>query len=254
MQAMQLTLAKTEHTPIELNCSPDHIAVFAAQIAAASRLSSIPVSDWPTRAATALVTNDPSVAVVVSIVHRSDRCVERTGSAGPMCLPDAFARLLADEVPRCTPQGPIADHGARQIAWTEESAHPFAATGLPQGCVAASTTTVSAAFVLVVWVWQSFDAPSAINLGLLDAATDFVGSLAGGLCMSARSTIDWLSPSETAVLDLIVVGHTVPEIGQAISRSANTVHDHLKSIHRKAHVHSRGELVSAALGQRPPAR
>jgi DNA-binding CsgD family transcriptional regulator len=71
-----------------------------------------------------------------------------------------------------------------------------------------------------------------------------------------RSTrCHWLSPKEQVVLELLTIGDSVREIADKMGRSPHTVHDHVKSLHRKLGASSRGELVARALGRpgsRPP--
>lgn len=64
----------------------------------------------------------------------------------------------------------------------------------------------------------------------------------------------WLTAREQEVLDLLVVGKSVRVIADELGRSPHTVHDHVKSLHRKLGASSRGELVARALGHSPLAR
>jgi len=57
-----------------------------------------------------------------------------------------------------------------------------------------------------------------------------------------------LTPREEEVLWRLVSGMKVPEIAEELERSPYTVHDHVKSLHRKLNAKSRGELVAKALG------
>ncbi len=61
----------------------------------------------------------------------------------------------------------------------------------------------------------------------------------------------WLTAREQEVLDLLVVGKSVRVIAEELGRSPHTVHDHVKSLHRKLEASSRGELVAKALGHAP---
>ena len=58
----------------------------------------------------------------------------------------------------------------------------------------------------------------------------------------------WLTAREQAVLERLALGLSVREIADEIGRSPHTVHDHVKSLHRKLNASSRGELVARALG------
>lgn len=66
--------------------------------------------------------------------------------------------------------------------------------------------------------------------------------------------IEWISERECETLGYIVQGMSVREIAEKTGRSAHTVHDHVKSLHRKLGANSRGELVARALGHLPPLR
>ncbi len=57
-----------------------------------------------------------------------------------------------------------------------------------------------------------------------------------------------LSPCEVRVLDLLIRGLSIPEIAARLSRSPHTVHDHVKSMHRKLGAKRRGELIYRAIG------
>lgn len=63
----------------------------------------------------------------------------------------------------------------------------------------------------------------------------------------------WLTAREQEVLDLLVLGKSVRVIADELGRSPHTVHDHVKSLHRKLAASSRGELVARALGHTPAA-
>ena len=58
----------------------------------------------------------------------------------------------------------------------------------------------------------------------------------------------WLTPREEVILWRLVAGQKVPEIAEELHRSIYTVHDHVKSLHRKLGATSRGQLVARALG------
>jgi DNA-binding CsgD family transcriptional regulator len=58
----------------------------------------------------------------------------------------------------------------------------------------------------------------------------------------------WLTAREQLVLEQLTLGKSVREIAEEIGRSPHTVHDHVKSLHRKLNASSRGELVARALG------
>lgn len=67
-----------------------------------------------------------------------------------------------------------------------------------------------------------------------------------GQCGASR--IEWITAREQEVLSLLVLGHSVPDIARTLYRSPHTVHDHVKSLHAKLGVRTRGELVARVLG------
>ncbi len=58
----------------------------------------------------------------------------------------------------------------------------------------------------------------------------------------------WLTAREQNILQHLLLGKSVREIAEELGRSPHTVHDHVKSLHRKLGASSRGELVARALG------
>lgn len=58
----------------------------------------------------------------------------------------------------------------------------------------------------------------------------------------------WLTSREQIILQHLLLGKSVREIAEELGRSPHTVHDHVKSLHRKLNASSRGELVARALG------
>lgn len=69
--------------------------------------------------------------------------------------------------------------------------------------------------------------------------------IAFGESVDANSTI---SDREQLVLNHLVLGKSVRQIADELGRSPHTVHDHVKSLHRKLNASSRGELIARALG------
>ncbi len=59
---------------------------------------------------------------------------------------------------------------------------------------------------------------------------------------------EWVSPREQEILKELVLGKSVRQIAEETGRSPHTVHDHVKSLHRKLNATSRGELIARALG------
>jgi DNA-binding CsgD family transcriptional regulator len=57
-----------------------------------------------------------------------------------------------------------------------------------------------------------------------------------------------LTSREQEILDKLTLGLSVRVIAAELDRSPHTVHDHVKSLHRKLNASSRGQLIARALG------
>lgn len=89
----------------------------------------------------------------------------------------------------------------------------------------------------------------AEHLGVVEAVLPLLVRRALLAIGSRRSTTArWLTGREQQVLEELTLGKSVRQIAEEIGRSPHTVHDHVKSLHRKLNASSRGELVARALG------
>ncbi|MBX3388192.1 MAG: hypothetical protein KF691_01910 [Phycisphaeraceae bacterium] len=68
------------------------------------------------------------------------------------------------------------------------------------------------------------------------------------LSSAGHESSDWISPREQEILNQLVLGKSVRQIAEETGRSAHTIHDHVKNLHRKLNATSRGELIARALG------
>ncbi|MBX3358248.1 MAG: response regulator transcription factor [Phycisphaeraceae bacterium] len=69
---------------------------------------------------------------------------------------------------------------------------------------------------------------------------------------SGSLTEQHLTTREEVVLERLLHGKSVRQIAEELERSPHTVHDHVKSLHRKLHAATRGALVARALGHIGP--
>jgi DNA-binding NarL/FixJ family response regulator len=66
-----------------------------------------------------------------------------------------------------------------------------------------------------------------------------------------RQGVESLSPREYQVLELLAEGHLYKQIAIKLGLTPETVHEYVKSIYKKLHVHSRTEAVVKFLGREP---
>lgn len=93
---------------------------------------------------------------------------------------------------------------------------------------------------------QAFTAEDvAVLRGLLPAVAHRTYKAFGPEPISAARM---LTPREQEVLEHLTLGWSVKEIAEKLSRSPHTVHDYVKSLHRKLQASSRGGLIARALG------
>lgn len=102
---------------------------------------------------------------------------------------------------------------------------------------------------VVVMIGRPDSSSASAREGVLSACMSVLGKRGLLAIGPARTTsADWLTSREQLVLERITTGMSVSDIAAEIGRSAHTVHDHVKSLHRKLMASTRGELVSRALG------
>jgi DNA-binding CsgD family transcriptional regulator len=104
------------------------------------------------------------------------------------------------------------------------------------------------ALILAIGTSDSGSARSAM-LPTVKALANLLAKRARVALGCPDKPIRWISPREQQVLELLIEGMSVKEIGETLGRSPHTITDHLKSLHRKLEANSRGELVSKALGR-----
>lgn len=70
------------------------------------------------------------------------------------------------------------------------------------------------------------------------------GIVQSSALLSNRTDIcDTLTDSQLRIVDLLLAGKSAREIAEAVERSVNTVHDHIKAVYKKLKINKRVELV-----------
>lgn len=258
-------------TPTAPSVGTEHLRSAVEVAAAIASLPAIATQDWCARAAAALRSVRPQsiVAVTLSVLGPRGSIVqlEATGAVGtdplgrplegdavhPEHAPGLEWWLETDLTPAPTSSGGAILHELNCYPrWIDSPAgRRWARLGIsdlivgvcpipgaaPGRCLsielgAPGGGTLAAAELEVV----------KASLGLLARRA----LLAFGL---ERSTpLSRLTYREQQVLDHLSLGKSVKEIAQDLARSPHTVHDHVKSLHRKLNASSRGELIARALG------
>lgn len=247
----------------------EHSALFgvaetSAEVAASiTALIGVATLDWCERAARAMlpISSGGSVGVLVANIDPDGRVVEHeaTGASG------TNAARLASVLDRLDHIGwKPGDHGLRTITtapieslggnawrtgrlgehWTDK---PCVLAGLaPLGDGAQGRSLL--AFV-------SCSGSEKIELALPVFSAVFPKLVERSvLALGARGDESggWLTSREQEVLEKLTLGMSVRQIADSLGRSPYTVHDHVKSLHRKLDASTRGELVARAFGYHKP--
>jgi DNA-binding CsgD family transcriptional regulator len=136
--------------------------------------------------------------------------------------------------------GPLADVWAGQPV-AEPIVGVVPLNGASGGCVIA-------AMVAPALPWSVNPGAASVLLAVLPILAE---RAAGALGAAASDRHAWLTEREQEVLALLTLGRSVKQIAEVLWRSPHTVHNHVKSLHRKLHASSRGALVARALGHVP---
>ncbi|NUQ67939.1 MAG: helix-turn-helix transcriptional regulator [Phycisphaerales bacterium] len=235
------------------------LARLACAVEAICRLPAIPVVDWCDRAASAVGHLAPrGIVGVVACSLGAKGVIQTILATGAACVGASIAEVeraaqLGARLERLagqpwtpatlsSPAGvfiPAQVDGVHQDVWESASSRPVLARH-----VACGGQTPS----LLVYL-QTND-PDA-HVSLLDAVMPVLMRRVKHTVWPTR-TNGWVSPSEHGVLDQLVLGLSVREAAVALNKSPHTVHDHVKSLHRKLGASSRAMLVARALGHPVP--
>lgn len=243
----------------------------AATAGALAELPAIATQDWVERCAATLTRMDPWCRVAVAIAH-----VDVTGKIGVMenvgvrCSEEETARLpdpKGDQLSarvrleRTTDLGVALPNGSTTSGlaaaaedlgnWRDGQIgrvwNPATVERLMIGvCPLSGEPGERAVLVLVALGPAPANTPRASARTLASVLP--VMAKRAWMALPASGPISWLTDREQQVLDRLVLGGSVREISEELGRSSHTVHDHVKSLHRKLNASSRGELVAKALG------
>jgi DNA-binding CsgD family transcriptional regulator len=236
-------------------------------------LPAIPTQDWVTRCAKALNLTDPQAATI-SLVGSIDpqRDALNIYSSGVCLNPwhqgtEAAKRLsitLQDRCERLTQIGlflpsnscvhglvsPISSLGS---GWSDSPIARLVSPALLEQSIlhilpiAHHEKTLCLLNVIGFHPDYNLNAPDRV-LSLLRALHIPLRLRAQAALTNVNNPRAWLTDREQGVLELLILGHSVRVIAEQLGRSAHTIHDHVKNLHKKIGASSRGELIAKALG------
>jgi DNA-binding CsgD family transcriptional regulator len=248
----------------------------AQSVYSLSSLPCAPICDWTTQAAQALSELFPSAAfaVVVVQVHlttlkvttessgvstnphhpavlkqlESRSTLERLGSINPMLL-----QTYADHSFITTPQALLPRWNASDSSdqWRSSPPQQTLISYTPLTSDTTNDPSIQSTLALICIASPNPNSADILDQNMFAAAVSVLNHKACSMNNAQPgSSISWLTQREQAILDQLILGHSVREIADSIDRSPHTVHDHVKSLHKKLNASSRGELIAKALGYR----
>ena len=248
----------------------DDAVLFAAARVARdfAQLPGAPSPDWCERAATALAQAAPDTRAWVAVVRAGvarPPALERSGyadSRGGVCAepePSRTLRTLLGSLAWLleSPVRPCIDGLAELAARAPNTVNASALARA--GEMVAGVSPVGqpsrdgrAIAILVLWGPSAPSPARSLSLHdlrrILRSAMPVLSDRLRLVMRGGGERAPWLSGREQRVLDLLTRGHSVPEIADFLGRSQHTVHDYVKTLHRKLGTTSRGCLVARALG------
>lgn len=257
----------------------------AVEIAAGiCTLPAVATQDWCVKAAEALRKVRPGCVVAVTLASTGQRGsvvqLEATGAAGT----DPFGRALEGEIIHpehsssfdwwiddsiaLTAHSSMQTNGhanqpAAKVAllrelpcgerWPDTSCgRRWAKIGVNDMIVAVAPMPGSIpgrSFIVEVGVGQNHKPLTEAEANVIRAV---IGHLVNRATLAFGSEVSTaltrLTQREQQVLEHLALGKSVKQIASDLARSPHTVHDHVKSLHRKLNASSRGELIARALG------
>lgn len=254
-------------------------AIFDRTVLAAegiARLPAVPTLDWADRLARCLVPLSRGGAALVLVGTIDATGAIATSEAVGVALSDADDAAMSETELTLRSRGDrlVSTGLSAQIAGGADgivglASHLVNAPTWRDAGLARIWQGIDVADLLVGVVRLGRDDPErAIILHLAAGAegdqrtrfgTDDAHTLAALLASAAQRAITalgsksdgpapWLTVREQEVLEHLTVGSSVREIAERLGRSPHTVHDHVKSLHRKLGATSRGALVARTLG------
>lgn len=233
------------------------------------RLPAIPTHGWCDQAAAAvgeaILTKSGTGVVAVGIGELGAASIEPIGDVGVLATGDARAEETRHALSRMgsLPEAVRVDGTdfgvamvrdtelRRSPAWANSAAGRFLLSRGMTAVMVGAGLIADADSMRVLWVLGATQEGSPIVGDMMFVTVILLAVLRRArLAISGvgRESADWISDREQEILAQLVLGKSVRQIAEESGRSAHTVHDHVKSLHRKLNATSRGELIARALG------
>lgn len=245
-----------------------HLACVAQAVSGLCSLPAVATTDWTEKACTALGCVRPGASARILVGEFDDSGVIRNAEARGIALGSARgaatrhgaghpnARSMGWWIENRAGPGGVARvirrDGASKPPTRGKSSDRLEDLGVDSLLAALVPLADHGRRMAAVEIWLApgatppLDEADAMVLGAVLPVLRRQAALAFGA--TPTSPINRITQREQVILEHLSLGRSVKEIAETLSRSPHTVHDHVKSLHRKLGVSSRGELIARALG------
>lgn len=254
---------------IQPSIGPSHLARTAEVVGAICALPAVATQDWCELAAKALLPIRNDAVVCLTIAEFDDagsiRFLEATGAVnGSLGATPIETRLLRPSSAKSLGwwidrQSVGADGRAILVTRSETSSWAGSTAGrrwaelgfsdLLAGLVPLGSPDSNRMLAIEMGVRPDGRSFSEGDVAVLNATLHELSRRA--VLAFGRTTsnpMNRITPREQLILEQLALGRTVKQIAETLARSPHTIHDHVKSLHRKLNVSSRGELIARVLG------
>lgn len=252
--------------------SPDHELTeqhigLAAEIAfSINRLSAVPHEGWCCDAACLLSRIRPDATIAITVAQ-----FDQSGSLRKLKC-DGHHRSEDSRADDEKPSLRLSGANIRSLNWWIKSTDPAVAilpdlsasedwTKSPRGSewtrhgvndmlIALSTLpgpNQQKRIAIEIGIPSDAPTPSGSEIAIVRGLLPLLAGRAG-LAFNSHENGVMVSNREVEVLQHLSEGRSVKQIAERLGRSEHTIHDHVKSLHRKLGATSRGELIARALG------
>lgn len=252
----------------DLQTSPERMIDVIERV---GRLPAIPTHDWCDQAAVvageALLPADGSAVLAIGVGTLHNHNIESIDAVGAHAIGSCGGRV--DEVRRTlrgigTLPATMSIDGAdsnlavvpeaelrKSSAWASSTAARFLLSRGMSAVLIGAGLLADSEPARVLWALGAVEDGAPIVGDMVFVTVILLALLRRArlaLAGVGRESSDWISPREQEILNQLVLGKSVRQIAEETGRSAHTIHDHVKSLHRKLNATSRGELIARALG------
>ena len=255
----------TEHAQVQ-QIDVKHLGIAAEVAYEINNLSAVPYEGWCDKAAEMIATKAPEAVVCVTIGQFAESGAMRTVYCEGTHYPDTMRSrekgasgisksalsslnwwIKSDE-----PAVALLRNLSKNVEWTTSaSGGQWTGFGIEHMIVGLGRLPgENERKHIAIEIGYPKDAETEPGEACVSVVRSLMPLLCGraGLAFNAHFNGLMVTNREVEVLESLIMGKSVKEIAEDMDRSEHTIHDHVKSLHKKLGATSRGQLIARALG------